>query len=203
VSAPRQTARDAETAIRPLEVTDASELLDLRAASREHLAPWEPERDASYFTPAAQRDRLESNLAEWEEDRGFAFAVLDACDGRMVGGVNLSNVVRGAWQNATLGYWIAAAETRRGHATRATRLAVAYAFTHCELHRVQAAVIPRNAASLAVVRRAGLRHEGRALRYLRIAGAWEDHEIFAATVEDAGALRLGGISFGPTVRIRS
>ena len=103
----------------------------------------------------------------------------------MIGGVNLSNVVRGAWQNATLGYWLAASATGRGHATRAVRLAIAYAFAHCELHRVQAAVIPRNAASLAVVRRAGLRHEGMALRYLRIAGCWEDHEIFAATVEDA------------------
>jgi ribosomal-protein-alanine N-acetyltransferase len=194
VSVPRLEAREGATAIRPLEPGDAGELLALRAASREHLAPWEPEREESYFTESAQRARLETNAAEWTDDRGYGFAVLDAADGgRMVGGVNLSNVVRGAWHNVTLGYWLAVADTGRGHATRAVRLATAYAFTHCELHRVQAAVIPRNAASLAVIRRAGFRHEGRALHYLRIAGVWEDHEIFAATVEDEAGLRLPSV----------
>jgi ribosomal-protein-alanine N-acetyltransferase len=194
MSVARVAVSDGATAIRPLEIADAAELLAVRSASREHLAPWEPERDASFFTKPTQRERLEADLAAWQEQRGFAFAVLEAGDGRMIGGVNLSNVVRGAWQNATLGYWLAATATGRGHATRAVRLVTAYAFAHCELHRVQAAVIPRNAASLAVVRRAGLRHEGMALRYLRIAGRWEDHEIFAATVEDEAALGLPSLA---------
>jgi [ribosomal protein S5]-alanine N-acetyltransferase len=194
IGAPRLTVADDATAIRPLEPGDAAELLAVRFASREHLAPWEPAREESYFTEASHRAAVEADRAAWAEDRGFAFAVLDAADGRMVGGINLSNVVRGAWQNATVGYWLAAADTGRGHATRALRLAIAYGFAHCDLHRVQAAVIPRNTASLAVVRRAGLRHEGRALRYLRIAGVWEDHEIFAATVEDVGDLGLPSLA---------
>ena len=113
--------------------------------------------------------------------------------------------MRGAWQNATLGYWLAAAPTRPRprDARRAARRSPTR-FAHGELHRVQAAVIPRNTASLAVVRRAGLRHEGTALRYLRIAGLWEDHEIFAATVEDgpcAGPTIPGLMAF-PATRMR-
>ena len=186
----RVTATEDATAIRPLEVGDAAELLEVRTASRAHLAAWEPAREESYFTLAAQEDLLEEATRAWDEDRGFAFAVLDAASGRIAGGVALSNIVRGAWQNATVGYWLAADATGHGHATRAVRLALAYGFSHCELHRVQAAVIPRNVASLAVVRRVGLRPEGTALRYLRIAGLWEDHEIFAATLEDGPSLGL-------------
>jgi len=80
-----------------------------------------------------------------------------------------------------------------GRFERLKEVALAYAFAHCELHRVQAAVIPRNTASLAVVRRVGLRPEGTALRYLRIAGLWEDHEIFAATLEDGPSLGLPSV----------
>jgi ribosomal-protein-alanine N-acetyltransferase len=108
--------------------------------------------------------------------------VLDGVE--LVGGVSLSNVVRGAWHNCTVGYWLAAGATGKGHATRALRLALGFAFVYAELHRVQAAVIPTNTASLAVVRRVGMRLEGRALRYLHIGGRWHDHDIFALTLED-------------------
>ena len=40
---------------------DAAELLAVRSASREHLAPWEPSASESYFTEAAQRARLEAD----------------------------------------------------------------------------------------------------------------------------------------------
>ena len=59
-----------------------------------------------------------------------------------------------------------------------------FAFEHAGLHRVQPAVMPRNAASQRVVEKAGFRHEGLAVRYLRIAGAWEDHDLYAITVEE-------------------
>ena len=180
----RVTATEEATAIRPLEHGDAAELLEVRVASRGHLAAWEPAREESYFTQAAQRDLLEEATRAWDEDRGFAFAVLDAASGRIAGGVALSNVVRGAWQNATLGYWIDDTAGGRGHATRAVGLALRFAFEQANLHRVQPAVIPRNTASLRVVERNGFRREGRAARYLRINGVWEDHDIFALTAEE-------------------
>jgi ribosomal-protein-alanine N-acetyltransferase len=47
--------------------------------------------------------------------------------------------------------------------------------------------MPRNVASLRVMEKLGVRREGLAPRYLRIAGAWEDHVIFAITAEDWAA----------------
>jgi ribosomal-protein-alanine N-acetyltransferase len=49
---------------------------------------------------------------------------------------------------------------------------------------VQPAIIPRNTASRRVAEKVGFRHEGRALRYLKINGVWEDHDIYALTAED-------------------
>ena len=177
-----QVLLEGPTAIRPLAREDASALLAARARSRVHLAPWEPVRDATYFTLEWQRSLCELSERAWVEDTAYGFAVVEGTE--LVGGVNLSNVVRGAWHNCTVGYWLAADATGLGHATRALRLALGFAFVYAELHRVQAAIIPTNTASLAVVRRVGMRHEGTALRYLRIAGAWQDHEIFATTLED-------------------
>jgi len=114
-----------------------------------------------------------------------AFAIVAADEGeRIIGRVALANVVRGPWQNATLGYWIAQDALGRGHATRAVRLALRFAFEHAGLHRVQPAIMPRNARSRRVVEKVGFRREGCAVRYLKIAGVWEDHVIYAMTRED-------------------
>ncbi len=92
--------------------------------------------------------------------------------------------MRGPWRNATLGWWTSADAVGRGHATAAARLVLRFAFEHAGLHRVQPAIIPRNTPSIRVAEKAGFRREGTALRYLEIAGRWEDHDIFAMTAEE-------------------
>ena len=174
------------TAIRPIQPSDAEVLSALRMANRAHLEPWEPVRPDTFFTVAGQALSIAGALAEWKAGARYAFVVCDAAEGdRPLGNVTVANVVRGAWRSATLGYWIAADDCGRGHATTATQLAVAVAFAHAGLHRVQAAVLPRNAASARVLEKAGFRREGHALRYLEIAGRWEDHDLYAVTAEDA------------------
>ena len=174
------------TAIRPVRPADAEALAALRAENRAHLEPWEPVRPDTFFTVPGQALSIAGALAEWNAGTRYAFMVCDAEDGdRAVGNVTVANVVRGAWRSATLGYWVAAADCGRGHATAATQLAVAFSFAHAGLHRVQAAVLPRNAASARVLEKAGFRREGHALRYLEIAGRWEDHDLYAVTAEDA------------------
>ena len=68
--------------------------------------------------------------------------------------------------------------------TEAVRAATGFGLGAAALHRVQAAVMPRNTASQRVLEKAGYRREGLAQRYLCIAGTWEDHLIFAVTAED-------------------
>jgi [ribosomal protein S5]-alanine N-acetyltransferase len=190
MSAARLRLEEAPTAIRPTALDDCEEQLRLRRANRDHTGPWDPARDESFYTAAGQRLELELDQRAWAAGSAFAFAVLAMDEGdRIIGRVALANVVRGPWQNATLGYWIDRNAGGRGHATRAVRLALSYAFEHVGLHRVQPAIIPRNTASRRVAEKVGFRREGRALRYLKINGAWEDHDIYALTAEDWREMR--------------
>ena len=175
------------TAIRRGRSDDAAELLALRERNRAFLEPWDPRRADAFWTIGGQRSSLVEAARAWEEDRAYPFLVLDQSDGdRIIGQASLSNVVRGAWQNATLGYWIDEAVGGRGHATEAVRLLVGFAFGPLGLHRLMPAVIPRNARSSAVLRKAGFRLEGRAERYLLINGVWEDHDLYGLTAEEVG-----------------
>ncbi len=181
----RERRRHGATAVRPVAASDLSALLAARIGNRSFLAPWEPLREESFYTPVGQGRELALDDAAWRSGTGFAFAVLDASAGdALVGRVALANVVRGVWQNATLGYWFAQDAGGRGHATAAVGLVLGFAFGVAGLHRVQPAIMPRNVRSRRVVEKCGFRHEGMALRYLKIDGVWEDHDLWAMTAEE-------------------
>ena len=192
MSAMRMRLEAPPTAIRPTAPDDAPAQLALRLSNREHTGPWDPMRDESFYTEAGQRLELDLDQRSWAAGSAYAFAILETDRGdRLIGRVALSNVVRGPWQNATLGYWIDKDALGRGHATRAVQLVLRFAFEHAGLHRVQPAIIPRNIRSVHVAEKAGFRLEGRALRYLKINGRWEDHDVYALTVEDWEAMGKG------------
>jgi ribosomal-protein-alanine N-acetyltransferase len=116
----------------------------------------------------------------------YAFAIVEQSTQRIRGRVGLANIVRGAWDNATLGYFVDEAVNGRGYATEAVALALAFAFGPARLHRVQAAVMPHNLRSARVLAKNGFRREGFAPRYLRLAGGWRDHDLYAITIEEFG-----------------
>ena len=171
-------------AIRAFGPADVEELCELRTRNRDFLAPWEPLRTPTFHTVAGQRAEIERDRHEWAADRTYAFAIVEGTSGAMVGRIALANVVRGAWENATMGYFVDEASGRRGIATEAVGLMLRFAFGPCRLHRVQAAVMPHNAASKRVLVKNGFRHEGFSPNYLRLAGSWRDHDLYALTLED-------------------
>ncbi|MBA3348942.1 MAG: GNAT family N-acetyltransferase [Actinobacteria bacterium] len=168
--------------IAPLELSDAPELLDYIMRNRLFLQGLEPLRPDEYFTLEGQVEDIRRVQSRSRDGDGFAFGLFS--NGALVGRVALSNVVRGAGQYATIGYSVDQRHNGKGHATEAVRLAVAFAFRDAGLHRVQGAVMPGNLASARVLAKAGFRSEGHFLRYLRIAGCWADHDIYAITEED-------------------
>jgi ribosomal-protein-alanine N-acetyltransferase len=171
-------------AIRAFSHGDVSELTELRIRNRTFLQPWEPRRSAGFFTEAGQRAEIERDRLEWAADRTYAFAIVERPEGAMRGRIALANVVRGAWENATVGYFVDETAAGRGYASEAVGLALSFAFGPCRLHRVQAAVMPHNARSVRVLEKNGFRHEGFSPHYLRLDGAWRDHELFAITAEE-------------------
>jgi len=163
---------------------DADGLLSLRARNQEFLQPLEPWRPDGFLTLAAQRADIEWAVRQRQAGLSFPFGIFERETGVLVGRLTLANVVRAAWQNCTIGYFVDQSRNGRGYATEAVGLVSGFAFGEAGLHRVQAAVMPRNAASIRVVEKNGYRFEGLARRYLQINGVWEDHNIYALTAEE-------------------
>jgi len=112
------------------------------------------------------------------------FLICRRSDAAIVGCVNLSQIVRGVFQSAYMGYQAFAPYTGQGYMTAAMPLVLRMAFRTLKLHRVEANIQPGNVPSLALVKRAGFRREGYSPRYLKIAGRWRDHERWTMTIED-------------------
>lgn len=175
--------------IRRMKETDAASLLDLRRRNRAFFQPFEPVRTERDFSMAGIQDTLAQDQLHWERGSGYGFGIFGRDDERLVGRVNLSNVVRGAWENCTVGYYMDREAGGRGWMTEALGQAVGFAFGEAGLHRIQAAVMPRNLPSIRVIEKSGFRYEGLAEYYLKINGVWEHHRIYSLTREHLGDIK--------------
>jgi ribosomal-protein-alanine N-acetyltransferase len=165
------------TSTRLLRPDDAPVLLAIAQEDRDFFAPWEPQRDERWFTAAGQREEIAARLEQHRLGLAVPHVVQDDA-GDVVGRITLNNVVRGAFQSCSVGYWIRSAANGRGHATSAVRSMVRLAFEELRLHRVEAGTLVHNGASQRVLERNGFARYGLAPQYLRIAGRWQDHEFF-------------------------
>ena len=170
--------------LRPAELNDWEDWAALRERSRDFLMPWEPLWPTDDLTRAAFRRRVKRHAEEMARDESFALLVFRTRDRALVGGLTLGQIRRGVAQTATVGYWTGVTFAGQGYMSRALRAAVSYSFSTLRLHRVEAACLPTNVASIRVLEGAGFRREGLARSYLRINGRWQDHFLFAVLESD-------------------
>lgn len=175
--------------LRPGEMRDFEQWSSLRERSRQFLTPWEPVWAPDDLTRLAFRRRIRRNNEEIERDETYPFFVFRADDSVLLGGLTLGQIRRGVSQTGTIGYWMGAEHAGKGYMARAVRALLAAAFSssvfgNLRLHRVEAACIPRNEASLRLLKACGFQQEGYARSYLRINGVWEDHVLFAILDSD-------------------
>jgi ribosomal-protein-alanine N-acetyltransferase len=164
--------------LRAPEARDYQEWADVRETSRLFLTPWEPTWAQDEISRGAYRYKLRRYTEDSRDDKAHALFVFRDQDDALIGGVTLSNVRRGVAQAASLGYWAGEMFAGRGYVTAAVQAVVRFAFDDLELHRVEAACQPDNAASRRVLEKAGFTQEGAARAYLKINGAWRDHLLF-------------------------
>ena len=166
---------------------DYSAWAELRALSRQHLTPWEPQWTRDELARSSFRRRLRQIQREQRDDQGYAYLIFSETDATLLGGLNIGNVRRGVAQAASLGYWMGAPHAGRGLMTDAARAGVRFAFVTLRLNRLEAACLSNNIASARVLEKAGFKREGRARRYLKINGQWQDHDLFALLHDDPRA----------------
>lgn len=178
-----ETLREGPVSLRHPRHGDFSEWAALREASRAYLQPWEPRWPEDDLGRAAFRRRL--SLYQREMELGHSWPYFVFVEGRLVGGVTLSNLRRGVAETGTLGYWIGQPYAGRGHATAGVRAVSRHAFEGLRLHRLEAACLPANIASRRVLEKTGFRKEGEARAYLKINGEWADHLLFGLLADEA------------------
>ena len=165
--------------LRPLALADAPVLARLLHANRSFLAPTSPLRTDDYFSDAGQERTIRASLEAAE--RGEIAPMVLVVHGEVVGTLNLNSIIRGAFQSASIGYWVSRERNGEGIASRAVALAKVVAADQLALHRLQAETLVDNVASQKVLVRNGLVRYGTAPDYLKIAGRWQEHALFQVT----------------------
>jgi ribosomal-protein-alanine N-acetyltransferase len=174
--------------LRPAIAADYPAWARLREQSRAFLTPWEPTWSFDDLSRAAFRRRLRRQAEDMARDESFAFLIFDSTLDELLGGLTLGGVRRGVAQAATLGYWMGAPHAGKGRMTRAVAAVVRFGFETLRLHRIEAACIPDNAPSIALLERNGFMREGFARAYLKINDAWRDHILLALLEGEAKRL---------------
>jgi ribosomal-protein-alanine N-acetyltransferase len=159
----------------------------VRLRSRDWLEPWEPLPDARSPDPVDDPEAFRARCGAWERQRHFDTAYgygLFLRDGEFVGEVSLGSVQRGPFQSAFVGYWVDESHAGQGLVPEGVAVILRYGFEQLGLHRIEAAIVPRNRSSRRVAEKLGMREEGTAERFLQIRGVWEDHVRYAMTSEE-------------------
>lgn len=170
--------------LRAAQLTDFSAWVRLREKSRVHLTRWEPDWLEKDVSIDAYRIRLRMQERLHRAGAALSLIAFLKSSGEMIGGVTLSDIRLHASHSATIGYWIGDGHLRKGYGLECVRLMLEHSFREKRLNRVEAACQPGNAASRALLTKAGFREEGFARDYLFINGSWRDHLLFAATARD-------------------
>ncbi len=162
----------------------------VRETSQAFLSPWEPTWGAGELEKASFRRRLRRYSQEIRNDTGYPFFVFRQSDHQLMGGLTLAFIRRGVTQTATLGYWMGQSYAGKGFMTEAVIAAARFGFDQLHLHRIEAACLPNNAASVRLLEKVGFTREGYARSYLCIADKWQDHVLFGLVAGD----KIGGKS---------
>ena len=170
-----------EISLRIIKPRDAKTVERLVLSNRAWLKPWEatnPHGPTSFDFKA----QIRGLLRQLENDEGLPFLFL--YKGEIVGQLNVANILHGSVSSCVIGYWIIPEVAGKGITPTAVALAMDYVFKVVGLHRVEIDIRPENEASIRVVEKLGLRHEGLKKNYIHINNAWRDHLVFALTAEE-------------------
>ena len=151
----------------------------LREASASFLTAWEPTWSVDHLTRRSFSGRVSWAARIHTQGTGLPLFLVRASDQQLVGAITMDNIRRGPAQAGTIGYWVGQPFARHGYMREAIQRLVQHAFTDMDLSRVEAACLPENAASRAVLEKTGFKYEGVAQSYLQIDGRWRNHVLYA------------------------
>lgn len=151
----------------------------LRSKSQDFLTPYEPTWPRDDLTKTAFRRRVKRYQRSERGRNGFAYLIFDNRNNTLIGGITVSRILRGVAQTCSIGYWTGEPFIGQGYMTEAVVGLLPEIFVEQGFHRLEAACLPHNSASIRVLEKCGFQREGYARGYLKIDGKWQDHFLFA------------------------
>ena len=171
----------ARVGMRILERGDRDAFLALARDSRELHRPW------TY--PPERPEQFDELYSRSRRDDFVCLVAVEPGTEELIGVFTISQIFRGAFQSAYLGYYANQRHAGQGLMREALEQVLDHAFGPLALHRIEANIQPGNHPSIALARGAGFRLEGFSPRYLLIGGQWRDHERYAITADDWATMR--------------
>lgn len=168
--------------LRMLTGGDVDALLDAYVRNREHLSLTDPARPEVFFTRSEQEMLVAGKLQELMS--GTALPLIIVAGDTVIGRMNLTGIIRGPCQSATVGYWLDKDHTGRGLASGALRSLITHSREGLGLHRLDAGTLLHNLGSQKVLRNTGFEPIGVARQFLKIAGTWQDHLLFQRILDE-------------------
>ena len=166
--------------LRFLDESDIPGLIDYYQRNKNFLEPWVPKFGEEFFTNEFQLRRLEYEKELRDSGAEYRYRIFKKDDPQKnIGNVAVSQIIRGVLQSAFLGYSIDEKENGKGIATEAISKVIEISFNELKLHRLEANIIPTNAASIRVVEKLNFTKEGYSRNYCKINDKWQDHLRFA------------------------
>ena len=171
--------------LRAIDESDIPELLNYYERNIHFFKPWLPRFSKDYYTADYQLGCINSRERLRKQGTDFGYYIFKKEDSKgIIGYIAISNIVRGVFQSGFLGYDVDENENGKGIATEAIKKVIEVSFNEINLHRLEANVIPANAASIRVLEKLNFIKEGFSKNYLKINNKWEDHLRFAVINEN-------------------
>lgn len=161
--------------ISPLFHTEAATILDYHHRNKEFLKPTSPIPPSDFYTEAYWQRRIWQARQDWDSQKAALFVLSQKGENRVIGSANFNQMIKGVLHSCFLGYSLDQEVQSKGLMTEALSALTDHIFKDWKLHRIQANYLPSNEASARVLEKLGFEKEGLAKRYLKIAGAWQDH----------------------------
>lgn len=162
--------------LRQATTKDTKDILRFYTDNRDFLEPYEPYREENFYTKSFQKQQIKWDIQTQNTSGSIRFWLyLKDYPEQTIGVVALNNIIRGIMQSCSIGYKMDYRFLRQGYMTEAVQATIEYGFSILKLHRIEADIMPRNTASIALVKKLNFHYEGLSPAFLMIHGVWEDH----------------------------
>lgn len=170
--------------LKVLDESSAAQVLNYYVENRAFLSPWEQTRNEIFYTVDAQELSLKLDYDAILKGELIRYWIFLKDSDALIGSIALTNIIRGIFKSCFMGYKLSERHTGNGYMFEAAKAVIDIAFGEMKLHRIEANIMPHNAASIRVVEKLGFNFEGVSPEYLKIGGKWEDHRRYAIINHD-------------------